>query len=298
MKHAVVILNYRGWQDTLACVASVKKAHNPPHIIVVDNASPDESVAQIAADHPDIEILPLSANLGYAGGNHHGITRALARGAELVYVLNNDTLVDRELFTHAGQTARATQGIVGAKIYYAKGYEYHHAQRGQGNILWYAGGDFDWQAVVGRHQGIDEVDHGQYDTPGETDFITGCFMAIPRHVIDTIGLFDERYFLYLEDADYCERAKRAGISRRYDPRCLVYHRNSATSGVGSCLVDYYLTRNRLYFGWQYGTWRLRYHLLKEGLTRHLKSRVRRQAFLDFLGGRMGSRHALVCHEKS
>ncbi len=290
MKHAVVLLNYKGWQDTILCIDSIKQTEDTPHIIVVDNASPDDSVEKIRAKHPDIELIVSRENLGFSGGNNLGIRSALQQGVEVIHILNNDTLVDKSAFTEGYKTVAGKNVIAGAKIYYAKGFEYHQNQKNKGNIIWYAGGYMDWQAVIARHYGIDEEDKGQLDQPKEVDFITGCYMAVPAKVFDQIGLLDEKFFLYLEDLDFTLKAKKAGVKTLYQPTIKIYHRNSSSTGVGSPLVDYYLTRNRFLIGWRYGGLRLTLALIKEALTRNWSSPIRRAAFFDFLFNRFGNKN--------
>jgi len=293
VKHVVVIVNYNGFKDTLECLASIKLAKDAPHVIVVDNGSNDQSVRELKAVYPGLDLITSPNNLGFAGGNNLGIKRALGRGAQVVYLLNNDTTVDPNLFFRSYQSVHGKDVIAGGKIYYAQGYEYHDASKGKGNVLWYAGGVFDWASVTMRHQGVDQIDQGQYDQSDQTQAITGCFMAIPRRVITKIGLLDEELFLYLEDAEYCLRAAAAGVKLNYNPRLVVYHKNSQTSGVGSPMVDYYLTRNRFLIAKKYGSLRIRLALVKEALTRNWRKPLRRLAFFDFLWGRMGNRNEKI-----
>lgn len=292
-KHAVVILNYNGADDTLACLASIAQAKDAPHVIVVDNQSSDDSVQRLLARYPSLDLIRSPQNLGFAGGNNLGIRRALRLGAKVVYLLNNDTLVDPNLFFRAFRATHDKPVIVGGKIYYAKNYEFHAGAKGRGDVIWYAGGAFDWQSVTVRHLGVDEIDQGQYDRPAPTEIVTGCFMALPRRTLSKLGLLDDSLFLYLEDAEYCLRAARLGIARLYNPTLKLYHKNSATSGVGSPLVDYYLTRNRFALAKKYGTFRLRLALIKEALTRNWASPLRRAAFFDYLWGRMGNRNEIA-----
>ncbi len=293
IKHAVVIVNYNGSQDTLNCLRSIDVTKDMPHVIVVDNGSTDNSVAELKQAYPDLDLIVSPANLGFSAGNNLGIKKALKMGAAVVYLLNNDTQVDPNLFFRSYRYVAAKNRIAGAKIYYAKGYEFHEGQRGQGNILWYAGGFFDWTAVIAKHTGVDEVDNGQYDKVGSVDFITGCFMAIPRQIFNKVGLLDESFFLYLEDSDFCLHAKRLGVELMYNPNLVLYHRNSSSTISGSPLTDYYLTRNRFVIARRYGTLRLRLAMLKEALRRNFGSRVRRQAFFDYLWGRMGNRNEKI-----
>jgi Predicted glycosyltransferases len=202
IKHAVVLVNYKVATDTIVCVNSIKKAKDAPHIIVVDNGSSPEVIQELRDACPGLDIVVVGENVGFSIGNNIGIKKALKMGAQVVYILNNDTEVDPNLFYRAYRYVAGKNRIAGAKIYYAKGYEFHPEQKGQGNILWYAGGYMDWSVVISRHYGVDEVDHGQYDKIRPIDFITGCFIAVPRQVFKKIGLLDEPFFLYLEDSDF------------------------------------------------------------------------------------------------
>src|SRR5664279_2479168 len=93
----IILLNWNGWQDTIACVESCRKLSYPNfRILIVDNGSTDNSEAILRERLPDIELLQTGANLGFAGGNNVGIRHALAQGADYVWLLNNDTVVDAE----------------------------------------------------------------------------------------------------------------------------------------------------------------------------------------------------------
>src|SRR3972149_7664758 len=92
IKHAVVRLNYKGWEDTVLCVKSIQKAHDAPHVIVVDNASPNDSVLHLRRELPGLDLVTVEKNRGFSGGNNVGIQKALRMGAEVVHILNNDTL--------------------------------------------------------------------------------------------------------------------------------------------------------------------------------------------------------------
>jgi hypothetical protein len=301
IKHAVVLVNYKLASDTIVCVNSIKKCKDAPHIIVVDNGSSSEVLEELRIACPGIDIVTAGSNIGFPAGNNLGINKALKMGAEVVYLLNNDTEVDPNLFFRAFRYVAGKNRISGGKIYYAKGYEYHIGQKGEGNILWYAGGFFDWTSVISLHWGVDEVDKGQYDKIKSVDFVTGCFIAIPRQVFKKLGLLDESLFLYLEDTDFCLHAKKMGVEVMYNPNLVIYHRNGSSTITGSPLVDYYLTRNRFYIGKRYGSLRTRFALLREGLFRNFGSPIRRMAFIDYLTGRMGNRNdkisALVAKNK-
>jgi len=289
IKHAVILVNYKGWQDTILCINSINKCKDKPHVIVVDNGSGDESVRQLKKAFPDLDLIETGKNLGFSVGSNTGIKKALRMGAKVVHILNNDTEVEPNLFYRAFRYVEGKNRIAGAKIYYAKGFEYHKKDKNKGNIIWYAGGYFDHSMAISKHFGIDEEDKGQYDKESDIDVITGCYIAVPRRVFGKIGMLNEPFFLYLEDSDFSLGAKAAGIEVKYNPRLVLYHRNGGSAGAGSPLVDYYMTRNRFMIGKRYGSLRLRFALLREGL-RNLKNPIRRAAFLDYLTGSYGNKN--------
>ncbi|MFH2085960.1 MAG: glycosyltransferase family 2 protein [bacterium] len=293
IKHAVVLINYKVARDTITCVKSIEKCKDQPHIIVVDNGSTEGVIQELREACPGLDIIIAGANIGFSAGNNLGIQKALKLGAQVVYILNNDTLVDPNLFFRAFRYVAGKNRITGGKIYYAKGYEYHSEQKGRGDILWYAGGYFDWTSVIAVHYGVDEIDKGQHDKTLPVGFITGCFIAVPRQVFKKIGLLDEPFFLYLEDTDFCLHAKKMSIEVMYNPNLIVYHCNSSATVAGSPLVDYYITRNRFFIGKRYGTLRLRLALLREAIFYNWNSPIRRQAFFDYLTGRMGNRNEKI-----
>ncbi len=288
IKHAVVLINYKKAEDTILCIRSIEKCKDKPHIIVVDNGSPKECVDELKAAVPGLDLL-VGENVGFSVGNNLGIKKALKMGAQVIYILNNDTVVDSNLFYRAYRYVAGKNRIAGGKIYYAKGYEFHQSQKGKGNILWYAGGYMDWGMAIARHFGVDEEDQGQFDQISDVDFITGCFIAVPRAVFSKIGFLDEPFFLYLEDSDFSLKALKAGIEVKYNPNLVIHHRNSSSTVAGSPLVDYYITRNRFYIGKRYGSLRLYFALIREAL-RNWGNPIRRMAFLDYLTGRMGNRN--------
>ena len=163
--------------------------------------------------------------MGFAGGNNIGIQHALKRGSEFALLLNNDTTIDPDALGTLLRTMEENPeaGIVGGKIYYLD----------RPNVIWFAGGYFNANSGFGDHYGKSEEDHGQYNRVRECDFITGCCMLIRCEVCEKIGLLDDSYFLYYEDADFCTRARRAGYSVLYQPRAVIYHKISRATSWGS-----------------------------------------------------------------
>src|SRR6185369_2782018 len=209
-KVSVVTVNYNTEQDTINLIATLKKVRTPDFllsIIVVDNGSKNASELDSITD---ITLIKLKENRGFTGGYNTGMKKALQDGADYVMIVNNDTIADPDLIAnllHVLETDKHI-GVTVPKIYFAKGHEFHkdrYKEEELGKVFWYAGGHTDWDHVKSVHRGVDEVDHGQYDKVEKVTFATGCCMMFKREVLEKVGLFDDNYFLYYEDADLNER---------------------------------------------------------------------------------------------
>ncbi len=219
----IIIVNWNGREMTLDCIDSLRQAvYGKQHIVVVDNASTDGSVDAIRQRYPDVDILPLPDNRRFAGGTNAGMQYALDRGANLLLLLNNDTTVDPGYLDPMVERilADSTVGIVAPKILYHR----------PPDLLWYAGGEISFRTGRMKHRGIREQDRGQHDTAGDTDYATGCCLLARSELVKAIGLLDESYYMYTEDADWCMRARRAGYRVMYEPRAKVWHRVSVSAG--------------------------------------------------------------------
>ena len=286
MKIAIVVLNYNGKENTLVCINSIKKLNKSNYkveLIVVDNASNDGS-SEALSKIKDIMLVKNDKNLGYSGGNNIGIKHALSLGSEYILILNNDTIVEKSLIINLINSAKKGD-IVSPKIYFAKGFEFHknrYKKEDLGKVIWYAGGKIDWQNVMGIHIGVDEVDHGQFSKRLEINLATGACILIRRQVFKKIGFFDEKYFLYLEDMDFCVRAKRAGFKIIFEPKAILWHKNASSGGgSGSGLQDYYISRNRLLFATKYAKARTKFAVFKQILSQ-INSPIKRKALIDFV----------------
>lgn len=293
-KVAIVIINYNGLENTMECLGSVvKDSYKDKIIVVVDNGSKDGSVKDIKNNFSKVIILENKENLGFSGGNNIGIKYSLEQGCKYIVLLNNDTVIDKNLVTELVKSFEKddNMGIVSPKIYFEKGFEFYkdrYRKEDMGKVLWYAGGVMDWKNLIASHRGVDEVDIGQYDKEEETDFATGCCMMIKREVFEKIGFFDEKYFLYFEDGDFIERAKKAKFKIVYSPKGVLWHKNAGSSGSGSFLHDYYLTRNRLIFGLKYTNFKTRLALIRESIRLIFSGRKwQKKAVFDFYSNNLG-----------
>jgi len=180
------------------------------------------------------------------------------------YFFGNENLINNLVNLFEGNI-----GIISPKIYFAKGYEFHkdrYKENEKGRVIWYAGAVIDWKNVIGKHIGVDEVDKGQFNSSMETEYATGCCMIVKKQVFEKIGLLNEKYFLYYEDADFSMRAKRNNFKILFAPTAFMWHKNAASAGgSGSPLQDYYITRNRLIFGFRYASLRTKLALFRESI---------------------------------
>ena len=295
MKIFIVIVHYKGKKFTRQCLRSVEelKTFGFKLKTMVINNNPQENLKDLKEKFPKFIFYEAKENLGFVGGNNLGIKRALKNGADYVFLVNNDTILDSDILIQLIEVAkkRKKAGILGPKIYFAPEYEYHYdryKESERGKVIWYAGGEIDWANVITQHRGVDEVDKEQYNQVEETDYISGCGMFIKREVLKRIGLLDEKYFLYYEDSDFSVRAKKAGFKLLFTPQAKMWHFNAASSKVGGSLHDYYITRNRLLFGMRYAPLRAKIALFRWGLSRLFVGRPwQKVAFRDFLIGRFG-----------
>ncbi|MBI4058843.1 glycosyltransferase family 2 protein [Candidatus Microgenomates bacterium] len=295
-KVAIVILNWNGKRDTMQCLESIEKLsiiNYQLSIYVVDNGSKDGLVEELKVQSAKCKIIENKENLGYAEGNNVGIRAALEDEADYVMILNNDTVVDKNLAIQLIKTIEKypVAGIVSPKIYFANGFEFHKSRYKKdelGKVIWYAGGLIDWKNVLLSHQGVDEVDKGQYNETSEIDYATGACLFVNKEVFNKIGFFDKNYFLYLEDADFCQRAKQAGFKIIYNPKAILWHKVAQSSGIGSSLNDYYITRNRLLFAARYANMRAKFALLRESIRLLFNGRKwQKRGVIDYYLGNLG-----------
>ncbi|MEK7550247.1 MAG: glycosyltransferase family 2 protein [Patescibacteria group bacterium] len=297
-KVSVIILTWNAESriaEQLDNLASLNINGLTVEVIVVDNNSSDKTT-EIAKGYKfsnmGYRFIQNDTNLGFAEGNNVGMRYALNSGSNYIALQNDDTILDKNLLINMVGEFRNTPtvGAISPKIYFAKGYEFHkHYKKSDlGKIIWYAGGNIDWNNVYGSNRGVDEVDHGQFDESRDTDFATGCFVVYKREALKKAGLYDKRYYLYMEDADHAQRLKKTGFRVMYSPMSKLWHKVSQGSAIGSELNDYYLTRNRMIFGMKYARLWTKQALLRESFRLLLTGRKwQKIGIRDFYLGRLG-----------
>ncbi len=235
----VVVLNWNNLPDTVECLESLARVEYPGlRTLVVDNGSTDGSEAALRQQFSSLEFLLTGENLGFAGGNDAGIRHALANGAELILLLNNDTTVDPGFVSALVDAVQANPraGMACPKI----------LLHDRPDVLWYAGASFHPWLGWGRHRGHGQRDQGQFDRLEETDRATGCALLVTRALCEQVGLLREDFFCYAEDLEWGLRARSAGFSILYVPASRVWHKVSrSTGGSRSVMAVRYQTRNVL-----------------------------------------------------
>jgi GT2 family glycosyltransferase len=217
---------------------------------VVDNGSEGNDARALEEKFRDYaHVVRNDRNYGYTGGNNIGIRYVSDRSSpDYVLILNNDTIVAPDFLDRMIKTAEsdASIGIAGPKVYYHK-----FPDRIQS-----AGARVNMRTGQASLIGVKEVDSGQYDKQREVDYVIGCCLLIKREVIQKVGLFDESYFCYWDETDYCFRAREAGYKVVYVPGAKIWHKaplklrmqeKSPQSGKASGLSYYFMARNNFKF---------------------------------------------------
>jgi GT2 family glycosyltransferase len=284
-------------KEQLLDVAKLDTKRIKAECLVVDNGSKDgteEAVKNYKLPNMAYKFIESGANLGFAGGNNVGIKDAIKRGFDYIILMNNDLILPKDIVTKLVDYMENNPdvGLASPKMYFAKGYEFHkdrYKESEKGKVIWYAGGIIDRNDVYTFHKGVDEVDKGQYDKIEETDVANGAAVIIRKEVFEKIGLLDASFFLYWEDADFSERAKRAGYKVMYFPGTWMWHKVSAsTGGSGSPTNDYFLTRNRFYYSMRYSSFRTNFAVLRDTVRLIFAGRLwQKKGAMDALMGIKG-----------
>lgn len=237
----VIVTNWNQVAHTLACLETiVAQDYDDVSILVVDNGSTDGTVAQVSVAYPQVDILALAENLGPTGGYNSGFRRALDKGFNLIFLLNNDTLLAPNCISELVKDSQSSEdiGLVMPKIYYAD----------EPNLIWSVGGwENKWNYEV-RRPGEKQLDEGQWEEAIDIDDAPFCAVLLTRRLLETIGLPDDSFFLYYEDRDFCRRAQEEGFRLRLAPKATMWHKVSVSSGgSGSPQERYWMARSGVQF---------------------------------------------------
>jgi GT2 family glycosyltransferase len=269
----VVVLAWNGREDTIACLRSLLKATYPEvSVIVVDNGSTDGGPDAVEAEFPDVRVLRLGENRGFAGGVNAGLAEALSAGADFALLLNNDAEVDPGFLEPLVDAASSTSVAAACP----------QILEADGGRIWYAGASYDpRKGYQGRHTGYGDPPLPPTAGPYATDRACGGAMLLRRAVIEQVGVLDEGLFAYAEDVDWSMRARATGLEILVVPASLVRHRVSASSGGASSPTSlYYALRNGIIVAERYAprgtarTWARRGAAVAATSLQALRSRER------------------------
>lgn len=239
----VLILNYDSLEDTLKCVETVRNSkHKNVRILVIDNASPDESGPQLASRLAPHEFMQLDENTGYAGGNNIGLKAALDSGAEFVFILNPDTRLTRHTISACIETLGADRSIGAINPIQLCNNKNLIDRKFRNTVLHSAGIDIDYYQA------------GELADEIEVRDLLGAALVVPRHAIEKIGGFDPLYFAYGEETDLCRRLRLHGFRLVVAGNATVLHlRSKETEGVSDFVI--FLRLKGIYLGRLKDPWR-------------------------------------------
>lgn len=213
----VVVINYNGWQLTDACLTSLRDVQYPDlRVVVVDNGSTDDSLVQLRERWSALELVEIPHNVGFTAANNVGARWALQSDAEYLWFLNNDTVVERGALAELVATLEAD-----VRIGAAASVLYH--MRDPGEVQAWGGGTVRlWGGLASMH--LKPVPEARLD------FLGGTSCLVRRTALEQVGLLDERFFMYWEDADFCFRLRAAGWRLAVAADSRVWHVGSASMG--------------------------------------------------------------------
>ena len=217
------VLNWNGRDLTLDCLFSLEKITYPNvKVYVIDNGSSDNSVTAIRNQFPDYEIIELPENYGFARGNNAGF-ELVKQKADYTIFLNNDTIVDPNFVEPLINAMESNSTVKQStpKIFYADNLDY----------IWFGGGKVSLWAGWIRHLGIRQKDSMQFSFDRNVDYATGCCVCMRTVDFESIGMFDESFFMYGEDVDLSLRFRKHGGQILFVPESKIWHKVSSSIGT-------------------------------------------------------------------
>lgn len=248
---SIILVNWNSYQVTLECLLSLRKIdYRNFEVIVVDNGSVDSSADQLLASAPEIRLIKTGANLGFAGGNNAGMRNALARGADYVLLLNNDTVVAQDFLTQMMRVAESDPaiGALSPKIFF-----FDRPDR-----LNYGGGEHRLFRLFPKVLGLRQKDDGRFGAVREVTFLTGCALLIKANVLRQVGVLEEVYFHFYEDIEWSLRLVKAGHKGVFVPQAVVWHKEHYVTdrNQSTGFIEFYLARNNVIFARKHVPWRM------------------------------------------
>jgi GT2 family glycosyltransferase len=239
----IITVNYNQTALTLELLKSIREqSYKNIEIFVVDNASKINPEKEIFTQYPEVKFIRSEINLGFAGGNN--LANPKVKG-DYIFYINNDAEITEDCLEKLLKVFETEQnvGIISPLICYDKDIKVN------GNELIQYAGCTRVNQFTARNStiGSKEENENQFNLLSETGYIHGAAMLIDKKVIDNVGLMYDKFFLYYEELDWCERIRKGGYKIMVEPNAKIYHKESVTVGAMSTLKTYYLNRNRVLF---------------------------------------------------
>jgi GT2 family glycosyltransferase/glycosyltransferase involved in cell wall biosynthesis len=234
---SVVLVNYKGADDTITCLRSFEQVDWPAdalELIVVDNDSGGDDVERIRREVPRAVVIEAGENSGFAGGCNTGVRHA--RG-EVVGFINNDARPAPDWIRAAVETLGRDRSVaaVASKVLDWDG---THIDYVDGSLTWFG---------MGYKREVERPDTGEWETPRDVLFGTGAAMFVRKDIYESVGGFDERFFMFYEDVDLGWRLNLLGWRVRYEPASVAFHKHHASMNkFGSYRETFLLERNALF----------------------------------------------------
>lgn len=241
-KVATAILNWNGkdWLEKFLPSVSAT-TYNNHQIVVIDNASTDDSVAFLREQYPEVKIVINSENHGFAGGYNEGLQHV---EADYYAILNSDVEVTPDWISHLVQLLESNKSIAACQ---PKILAYHNKE--QFEYAGASGGFIDWYGFPfcrGRIFETSETDTGQYNSARPVFWATGAALFIRSHLFHEQKGFDADFFAHMEEIDLCWRLQNAGHEIWVEPKATVYHVGGGTLNKSNPKKTYLNFRNNLY----------------------------------------------------
>lgn len=235
----IIILNWNGLQDTLECLESVFKLdYSNFKVVVVDNDSVDDSVTAIRKACLQVTLIKNIKNLGYTGGNNVAMRYAMEHGADYMWLLNNDTVVETNTLRKLVDTAENSSeiGMVSPVIYFF-----------ESEKIQFFGSYIDW--AVPEILLFTNYSSLEQEQKCKSISLWGTALLIKRSVVEKIGYLEDKYFAYHEDEEYSIRANKAGFRNMVQPQATIYHKNSRSTVSALSPMQTFLRVRNKYFLW-------------------------------------------------
>lgn len=218
-----IVTNWNGLDDTTECIESVlSSTYENLSIVIVDNGSTDGCADVLAERFPDIPQVRTGQNAEVTAAYNSGLEYGLSHGADYLLMLNNDTTLHADMIQHLVEVAQAGEriGVLTPKIYY-----YDRPE-----VIWFAGARCHAWDFGAYDRGEGQRDGPANNLAKETDYAWACGMLFSRELLEEIGLFDTRFWLYYDDVDICLRARQANYKIWYVPEAKMWHKVSGSTG--------------------------------------------------------------------